>query len=86
MMTRKEPMSRVLPVALVCGLALSLGACSTVRNLWPWGNDEPQAVASEGERVSIIEFEQGLTPSTALAGVDFLLPAPQPVLAWPSIT
>ena len=76
-------MSRVLPVALVCGLALSLGACSTVRNLWPWGKDEPQAVASEGERVSIIEFEQGLTPSTALAGVDFLLPQPQPVLAWP---
>lgn len=82
-MIRKAPMSRVLTVAVAGGLILSLGACSTVRNLWPWGGDEQQAVASEGERVSIIAFEQGLTPTAALAGRDFLLPPPQPVISWP---
>ncbi len=56
-------MSRVVKTALVCGVALSLGACSTVQNLWPWGKDEPQAVATDGERVSIIEFEQALAPA-----------------------
>ncbi len=76
-------MSRVVKTALVCGVALSLGACSTVQNLWPWGKDEPQAVATDGERVSIIEFEQALAPTAALAGRDFLLPPAQPVNAWP---
>ena len=79
-------MNRTLKVALVCGVALSLTACASARRMLPFGlggQDQPQAVASEGQRVSILEFEQQLAPSPALSGRDFFLPAPQPVAAWP---
>ncbi len=77
-------MSRSVKVALVAGLALGVASCSTARNLWPFGGDDrPDAVASAGERISIIEFEQSLAPSAALAGRDFFLPGPQAITAWP---
>src|SRR5690606_16515046 len=39
--------------------------------------------ASAGERVSILEFEETLAPSAALAGRGFSLPAPTAITAWP---
>ena len=41
-------------------------------------------MASAGERIPVIEFDQALTPSAALAGRDFFLPGPQPSIAWPN--
>ncbi len=64
-------------------VSVALTSCSTARQLWPFGGDEPEAVASAGERVSIIQFEQQLTPSAALAGRDFFIPGPTAVTASP---
>jgi len=78
-------MNRVLKVALVCGVAASLASCGTVRRALPFGlgkADAAQATASEGTRVSILEYEQQLAPSAALSGRDFFLPGPQAVAAW----
>lgn len=78
-------MNRVLKVALLCGLAVTVASCGTVRRVLPFGlggADEPRATATEGQRVSVLEFEQQLAPSAALAGRDFFLPGPQPATAW----
>lgn len=77
-------MSQPLKIALVCGLAVTVASCSTAQRLWPFGGDDaPSSVASAGERVSILEFEQRLSPSTALSGRDFFVPGPQAINAWP---
>ena len=78
-------MNKTLKVALLCGLAMIVASCGTVRNALPFGlggDKEPAATASEGERISILEFEQQLAPSAALSGRDFFLPGPQAVTAW----
>ena len=77
-------MKRTLKIALMCGLAATVASCGTVKKAIPfWGSDEgPVAVATQGERISILEFEQQLSPSPALSGRDFFLPGPQAVTSW----
>ncbi len=78
-------MNRVLKVALLCGLAVTVASCGTIRRALPFGlggADQPQATATEGQRVSVLEFEQQLAPSAALAGRDFFLPGPQAATSW----
>ena len=70
-------------LAVIGLVSVGLASCSTARRLWPFGGDgQPEAVAAAGERVSIIEFEQQLTPSSDLAGRDFFLPGPTSVSSW----
>jgi len=78
-------MSRSLKIALMCGLAATVASCGTVKKVLPFGlggDDGPVAVATQGERISILEFEQQLSPSPALSGRDFFLPGPQAVTSW----
>jgi outer membrane protein assembly factor BamB len=78
-------MNRVLKVALMSGIAVTLASCGTVRGMIPFGlgrADDPQATASAGQRISVLEFEQQLTPSAALSGRDFFIPGPQAAVAW----
>lgn len=78
-------MTRVLKVALLCGLAMTVASCGTVRRALPFGlggSDGPSATATEGQRISVLEFEQQLAPSAALAGRDFFIPGPQAATAW----
>jgi outer membrane protein assembly factor BamB len=78
-------MNRVLKVALLSGIAVALAGCSTVRGALPFGlgqDKEPQATASEGQRISVLEFEQALVPSAALSGRDFFIPGPRAAIAW----
>lgn len=78
-------MNRTLKVALLCGLALTVASCGTVRNALPFGlggAKEDVAKASDGQRISVLEFEQQLAPSAALSGRDFFLPGPQAATAW----
>jgi outer membrane protein assembly factor BamB len=78
-------MNRTLKVALLCGLAMTVASCGTVRSALPFGlggQKEDTAKATEGQRISILEFEQQLAPSAALSGRDFFLPGPQAATAW----
>lgn len=77
-------MSKPFKIAVICGLAVAVASCSTARRIWPFGgSDTPAAVATRGERVSVLEFEQQLSPSQELRGRDFFVPGPQTVNAWP---
>lgn len=78
-------MSRFLKVAVTAGVCLGLASCQTARNLWPFGggDDGPRAVASRGERVSVLEFDETVQASAALAGQSFMLPPAAPATAWP---
>lgn len=79
-------MNRVLKVALICGVAATMASCGTVRRNLPFGlgggKEDAGAIASAGQRISVLEFEQSLSPSAALSGRDFFLPGPQAVTAW----
>lgn len=81
-------MNRIAKVLSLGAACAALSACSTVSDrvggLWPFGKDDgPQAIASQGERIPILALDNSLTPSDALAGMDFFLPEPQQVAAWP---
>ncbi len=78
-------MNRIVKVTAVTLVCAGLAGCGTLGRLWPFGGDKEGPEASEGERISIIAFEQKVTPAEALQGIDFFLPdaravpeAPQP--------
>jgi outer membrane protein assembly factor BamB len=78
--------ARAFKIVTVMGLAAALTSCASARRILPFGlgqDDTPQATASAGERVSILSFEQTLTPSAALSGRDFFVPGPVAITAWP---
>lgn len=68
----------LLAIGMAC---IALGACSSIPFL-NRGSDEPDAVASQGQRLSIVAFEQKVEPAKSLKGVGFYIPPVQPVPAW----
>ena len=72
-------------LAAVAVAAFGLAGCSTVSRLNPFDNkdDAPEETAGEGQRISIIPADQRLEPAEALQGVDFSLPPPVKLDAWP---
>ena len=72
-------------LAAVAVATLGLAGCSTVSRLNPFDNnkDDPAETAGEGQRISIIPADQRLEPAEALKGVDFALPPPIRLDAWP---
>lgn len=72
-------------LAAVAVAALGVTGCSTVSRLNPFDrkDDKPAELAGEGQRISIIPADQRLEPAEALKGVDFSLPPPVRVEAWP---
>lgn len=77
---------RACALAAVLLSAAALSGCGTLGRLNPFGGDDddgPQATASEGRRISIVAFDQQLTPAEGLQGVDFSLPEPRTLTEWP---
>ena len=72
-------------LAAVLLAALAASGCSTVNRLNPFDKKEagPAETAGEGQRISIIAADQRLEPAEALKGVDFMLPVPVRMDAWP---
>ncbi len=72
-------------LAAVAVAALGMAGCSTVSRLNPFDkkDDTPAELAGEGQRISIIAADQVLEPAEALKGVDFALPTPVKLDAWP---
>ena len=84
-MVKDLSMNRAFKLALMGGLVLTTAACASLRERIPFGlggAPAPTATATEGQRISVLEFEQALSPSPALAGRDFFLPGPQAVTSW----
>lgn len=79
-------MKSLLKIALIGGAALSVASCAAQRAMLPFGlggKEENTSVATQGQRISVLAFEQQLAPSAALSGRDFFLPGPQAVNSWP---
>lgn len=80
-------MSRIVASLAVLAAAAALSACSTVSALNPFGGEsaEPRNAGSDvpqNERISILTFEQALTPDPELATRTISVPAPIPTAAW----
>lgn len=76
-----------LKIVTTAGLCALLAGCSTVSNtasrIWPFGeNNEREAVATEGERIAILQFEDSVSVSETLGGRPFNLPTPRAVTTW----
>ena len=73
----------LLAVCLIAALGAS--GCSTLGRLNPFdrGDEGPQETAGEGQRISIVPADQRLEPAAALQGVEFSLPTPSTIAAWP---
>ncbi|MGZ3305979.1 MAG: PQQ-binding-like beta-propeller repeat protein, partial [Asticcacaulis sp.] len=69
-------------VALAALAFAALSGCATI-NRFSHKDSEPVAVASQGQRISIVAFDQKLEPSKTLKGVGYFLPPVQPVTSWP---
>jgi outer membrane protein assembly factor BamB len=79
-------MSRLAPIAILAA-ATALSACSTVSRIGgalnPFdGGDAPRETAPQDGRVSILAFEQELTPDAALAGRTIAVPPPIAMADW----
>lgn len=71
----------MLALTLLAGSALS--GCALVSKVTHNANSDQGAVISQGQRVSIVAFEQKLQASKTLKGVGYYIPAAQPVESWP---
>jgi len=79
-------MKPLRPITLVVAAA-ALSACSTVSRIGDAinvfdGNDTPSQTAPEDGRISILAFEQQLTPDPALAARTIVTPPPVTMANW----
>lgn len=79
-------MIRIAPLAAVLAAATALSACSTIGKILP-GGDDPTPVsggqtAPEEGRISILTFEQALTPESSLQGRAISPPAAEQFANW----
>ncbi len=80
-------MSRLGPALAVLAAAAALSACSTVGRIGgalnPFdGGDAPRETAPQDGRVSILAFEQELTPDASLAGRTIVVPPAVNMADW----
>lgn len=71
-------------VSLLAVACVTLGACSSIPllNRIGGGDDDDGVVASQGQRLSIVAFEQKVEPAKSLKGVGYYIPPAQPVAEW----
>lgn len=80
---------RIGGVAVLLAMSVAVSGCSTLggigSRLNPFDNksDEPESVASEGQRISIIAFDEKVATADALKGQDFFLPPATAKTDWP---
>lgn len=82
-------MNRIGSVAAIAALAAALSACSTVQNvgdaIWPFDSAPREPSTSDipqEDRISILAFEQQLTPDPTLASRPIVLPPTAPLVDW----
>jgi outer membrane protein assembly factor BamB len=69
--------------ALLIAAGWGLNGCAVVNKVTHNANSDQGAVISQGQRISIVAFQQKLEPSKSLKGVGYYVPPAQPVSAWP---
>ena len=72
-------------IALVALMSASVAVtgCSTVSKINPFhGKEKNKSTASQGQRISIIAFDQKVEAAESLKGADFYLPDPVVQTEW----
>ncbi|MGZ5985241.1 MAG: outer membrane protein assembly factor BamB family protein [Caulobacteraceae bacterium] len=72
---------RVLTIA--AALSAGLSGCQLIQAANFLDKSPNKAVASQGERIPVLPSEDQVTPSAALKGQDFSIPAPTRLAEWP---
>jgi outer membrane protein assembly factor BamB len=80
-LARSSAPARALTLAAV--LCVGLSGCSIIRAANFLDRTTNKAVASQGERIPVLPEQDQITPSAALKGQDFSLPAPAVMADWP---
>lgn len=77
-------MSRLGPIAAVAAAAAALSACSTVSRIGNMfgGDSGPHETAPQEGRISIMAFEQQLSPDPALQSRHIVVPPAVPTTEW----
>ena len=72
---------RVLTIAATVSVGLS--GCALLEKANVFDKSVNKSVASQGERIPVLPAQDVVTPSAALKGQDFSLPAPAVMAEWP---
>ncbi|AAK23631.1 PQQ-like beta-propeller repeat protein [Caulobacter vibrioides] len=82
-MSLKMNSKRSVALVALMTAAVTVSGCSTVSKLNPFDkSDENKSTASQGQRISIIAFDQKVEASESLKGADFFLPDPVVQTEW----
>ena len=75
---------RSLLLAALLTTAVSVAGCSTISKINPFDKKEAnKTLATQGQRISVIAFDQKVEPADALQGSDFFLPEAKVQTDWP---
>lgn len=75
---------RSLLLAAMLTAAVSVAGCSTLSRVNPFHKKETnKTLATQGQRISVIAFDQKVEPAEALKGSDFFLPDAAVQADWP---
>jgi outer membrane protein assembly factor BamB len=83
-----RPIRRAASLAVIFALSAGLSACAgfktpTIPGFGGGKEKKASARVAPGQRIPVLPSTQTLTPAPALKGVDFSIPAPQPMASWP---
>jgi outer membrane protein assembly factor BamB len=81
--TKPSGKARAVAAAALLIAAAGLNGCAVIHKVTHNANSDQGAVISQGQRISIVAFQQKLEPSKSLAGVGYYLPPAQAVTSWP---
>lgn len=82
-MSRLMISKRSVALVALMSATMAVSGCSTVSKLNPFqGKDKNKSTASQGQRISIIAFDQKVEASETLKGADFFLPEPVVQADW----
>ncbi len=82
-MSRSMMSKRSVALIALVSATMTVSGCSTISKINPFDkSDKDKAKATQGQRISVIAFDQKVESSEALKGVDFYLPEPAVQTEW----
>lgn len=82
-MSRLMTSKRSAALVALMSAAVTVSGCSTIAGLNPFDRAEKdKATATQGQRISVIAFDQKVEPAEALKGTEFYLPEPVTQAEW----
>jgi outer membrane protein assembly factor BamB len=82
-MSRLMMSKRSVALVALMSASVAVSGCSTVSKLNPFNKDDKnKSTASQGQRISVIAFDQKVEANESLKGADFFLPDPVVQAEW----